>query len=363
MDYILKHMDKDLLSFSVKGKTIFNLIMFKDFQEALPLPLKRIVKQGYSEEFVDSETEDSYFINEYGCELFDMWLSNRQIPNNRDNLYKYLSDDKTPRDLLLSNYGFSYTDNYWIVPKGSGVSWEYIKSLRNDLNTIYQRLDIDGKYWANNSSLGGQLEKFWYKSGNNIFLCKICKDNWQIICVRELIASIIYERQKVIPYCHYGLIFKEDTKKVNACFTKCFTSDKLELITAYDLLEEYNLTQVDDIYDKIIDLAIPYGLSREEVQYYMDVQTIVDFLITNRDRHQNNIGFLRDADTLRLVSCAPVFDSGSSVQLEGVSPEDVINTTVNSLYRTEAECLYRVKDFNVVNISLLPSIGNVIKLS
>ena len=91
----------------------------------------------------------------------------------------------------------------------------------------------------------------------------------------------------------------------------------------------------------------------------MDLQCLVDYIITNRDRHENNIVFLRDATTMRIFDIAPIFDSGSSEQLEGVLPEGVLDTKVNGLYTTELECLQHVRDFSVLDVSKLPSITEI----
>ena len=40
---------------------------------------------------------------------------------------------------------------------------------------------------------------------------------------------------------------------------------------------------------------------------------ILDFIIANSDRHYNNFGLVRNADTLQWLSVAPVYDSGTSM--------------------------------------------------
>ena len=82
-------------------------------------------------------------------------------------------------------------------------------------------------------------------------------------------------------------------------------------------------------------------------------------MITNRDRHQNNIGFLRNSETKKIVSVAPIFDSGSSVEMEGKAPEGVKDTVVNGLYHTERELLEHVSDFSLVNVEELPTLAEV----
>ena len=40
---------------------------------------------------------------------------------------------------------------------------------------------------------------------------------------------------------------------------------------------------------------------------------VLDYLIANEDRHQNNFGLIRNANTLEWIGPAPIFDSGSSM--------------------------------------------------
>ena len=39
----------------------------------------------------------------------------------------------------------------------------------------------------------------------------------------------------------------------------------------------------------------------------------VDYIIANIDRHWNNFGFIRNADTTKFLGLAPVYDSGTSL--------------------------------------------------
>ena len=40
---------------------------------------------------------------------------------------------------------------------------------------------------------------------------------------------------------------------------------------------------------------------------------VLDYLIVNEDRHQNNFGVIRNADTLEYLGAAPIYDSGTSL--------------------------------------------------
>ena len=47
---------------------------------------------------------------------------------------------------------------------------------------------------------------------------------------------------------------------------------------------------------------------------------VVDFIIANEDRHLNNFGLVRNANTLEWIGVAPIFDSGSSLGYDKVTP-------------------------------------------
>ena len=39
---------------------------------------------------------------------------------------------------------------------------------------------------------------------------------------------------------------------------------------------------------------------------------VVDYIVANEDRHLNNFGLVREAESLKWLGAAPIFDSGSS---------------------------------------------------
>ena len=355
MRYTLKHKDMICAVFEASDKDVLDCIIFKIAVTHLPLPLKRLVKEGYSEEFIETQDDDYFILNEDGCTLMNDWITDRQIPANREMIEEYTEKKYTLRELLFSSYGCSFTDSYWFEPEGERLCWNDIITYRNKFDNLYLYAGVIKPYQKHNGSLDGQLEKCWVFNGSDVFLRKSVLEQDAILIVRELWASKIYDSIKVVECTSYEVVEESATGIWTTCISKRFTDDDTELITSYDLLEEFNMTQLDSVYDKIIELAVSYGADINQIEQYMDTQCIVDFLITNRDRHQNNIGFLRDNNTLKIISYAPVFDSGSSRLLEGESSESLYNTKVNGLYSTEIECLSHVKDFNRFNLDLLPN--------
>ncbi len=164
MIYTLKRKDVNIAIFDIKNNNVDKCVIDKENVELLPLPLKRLVKEGYKEEFVDKE-EEYYLLNEDGCYLFDIWLSEREIPVNRFNYNSYIMKGYTPRKWLLENNGYSFNDCYWFESEDENLHWDDIKEKFNSLDSFYTVKESNQIYKGHNSTLGGQLEKFWYKKG------------------------------------------------------------------------------------------------------------------------------------------------------------------------------------------------------
>lgn len=63
------------------------------------------------------------------------------------------------------------------------------------------------------------------------------------------------------------------------------------------------------------------ALGVEGMEHAVDQMIVLDYLIANEDRHQNNFGLLRSADTLEWLGAAPIFDSGSSLGYDKLTPQ------------------------------------------
>lgn len=359
--YTLKHKDIDVIYFRKNNSEILNAAIIKAAIKYLPLSLKRIIHN--TDEFVEQpEDEDFFILNGEGIFLLDNWLSNREIPVSRDNYNAYIKKGFTARQWMFENYAMSFTDCYWIEKENDNLTWKDICQKLSEVDHFMNVQDESRHYKGTNATLGGQLEKFWYKENDTLKLCKKNEPLYDILSAREIIASLIYEKQGMIPdkdFCKYDFIYNKNKQPIGVscnAFTNVFEAGKnTELLTAYELLEEYNLTQQDDVYELIPFLANKYGLDEKKAYDYLDMQTMVDYLILNRDRHEGNIAFLRDADTLEIISAAPIFDSGSCKMLEAEVTESLNDTKVNGLYHTDGELLKHVKNVSLLDINKLPS--------
>lgn len=355
--YYLYHKTKQICIFTLEKQDITSCIIDKADINYLPIPLKRILHN--KDEFIVSEDDKSIVLNDEGIVLLDYWLSDRKIPINRDNYEKYIKKNNSALLWMLENYAYSLTDCYWVNNESAPINYDKILMFKDNIDN-YVSITIQNNHFYKgvNSTLGGQLEKFWYKSNGKVKLCKKIEKPFDVINAREVIASLIYKKQGFRNFCNYEFV-KDRADEVVGCKCFSFTNEDTELITAYELLEEYNLTQQDNVYELIPELAAKLGADKTEVEKQMDLESIIDFLILNRDRHQGNIGFLRNSNTLKIQSIAPIYDSGSCKHLEGAYPEDLLNTSINGLYNTEQELLSHIKDFSALDIYKLPSVEEI----
>ena len=82
-----------------------------------------------------------------------------------------------------------------------------------------------------------------------------------------------------------------------------------------------------------------------------------NFLITNTDGHWENFGILRDLDTLRFLTLAPIFDSGTSMLYDdpfAKTRRHLISISVHGLCYSQVENLRLVRDKKAVDVSRLP---------
>lgn len=81
---------------------------------------------------------------------------------------------------------------------------------------------------------------------------------------------------------------------------------------------------------------------------------MTDYLITNTDRHMNNISIIRNPDTLEILGFAPIYDSGNSMfynitydRLKLVKLDDI---KTYSFVEREVRLLQYVQNRSIVNL-------------
>lgn len=89
----------------------------------------------------------------------------------------------------------------------------------------------------------------------------------------------------------------------------------------------------------------------------------LDYIIANEDRHLNNFGLLRNAETLEWLGFAPVYDSGSSLGYDKLTAEIRIGKNIDCkpFKKKHEEQLKLVTSFDWIDFSKLSDAGDMVR--
>ncbi len=110
------------------------------------------------------------------------------------------------------------------------------------------------------------------------------------------------------------------------------------------------------LYEALILRASEKGAAAEKVRRQMEYTIMTDFILSNTDRHLNNMGFLYDPEQRCLMDMAPIFDTGNILFYDqDVIPhrKNLLDIEVNSFSRREAEMLRYVRKGTALDLSRL----------
>lgn len=311
--------------------------------------------------YKDNHSGASPYLGNTDLKKIKKWWEMRSVPASRTMIQDIMKRTGciNPETYLAKNLALSMTDSYWLCPSGENIKYDDIKfsnlSLYNEGKVPYH----NATSYDPNASLGGQMEKYWEFTENGPVLVKESSKYFGQQSVNEVLATYIHDLQNTeIPYTKYTA-YKTSNNSI-LCKCNSFTTDSLELIPAYEIVSSSKLTNDLSLYEQYIEICIKNGIDREEIQNFMDYQTLTDFIISNTDEHLMNFGILRDSDTLKLVGPAPIFDSGNSMffrdeRSKPYTRSELLQQNITSFYKTEEKMLAKVKNRNIVKVDLLPT--------
>ena len=111
-----------------------------------------------------------------------------------------------------------------------------------------------------------------------------------------------------VEHVHYEA--GEDEGKY-VCMCPCMTTESKAILTGMEFISYCNVN----------------GLSPEEEIFRIDSESIykmwiVDFLISNRDRHGQNWGFFYDTESMDILGCHPLFDHNNAFDVDFMKDMD-----------------------------------------
>ena len=244
------------------------------------------------------------------------WWANRSIPASRSGIQEVLEtlDITNTRLLLVRCYGLSLSDQYWICPSGSGITWDQINffdhPFSDDMGDVLfgrPKREPDFDFSSPDNTSDGFLKKRWKIIDGKRCLIKAGSNPFQQQPFNEAIAADIM-RALEIPHVPYAVTWL-DGRPYSVC--EDFVTPDTELVSAWRVMRTQKKDNNVSVYQHFVNCCQSLGVP--DVTPALDQMITLDYIIANEDRHLNNFGLIRNAETLEWLGMAPIFDSGSSL--------------------------------------------------
>ncbi len=244
------------------------------------------------------------------------WWIDRSIPASRSGIRKALEtlNLSNTRMLLTRCLGLSLSDHYWIKPSDSNVTWSEVNFFENpfseDIGDVLlgKAVKADGfDFHSPDNTSDGCLKKRWKIINDKRCLIKAGSNPFMQQPFNEVIATAV-ARRLGIPHIPYAIMW-DDGVPYSVC--EDFVTPETELVSAWRVMQIEKKNNNTSVYRHYLNCCEALGMT--DIAHSVDEMIVLDYIIANEDRHQNNFGVIRNADTLQWIGAAPIFDSGSSL--------------------------------------------------
>ncbi len=293
------------------------------------------------------------------------WWGDRSIPTSRSGIREALTTlgVSSPKLLLTRCYGLSLSDQYWIVPVDSGLTWDQVNFFEHDFSEdigdvlfgAAKKPDPLGFSSPDNTS-DGNLKKRWKIIDGKRCLIKGGSNPYRQQPLNEVIATEIMNRLG-IPCVPYTVTWNK-----GAPYSICedFITAETELIPAWRIIQSEKKRNDTALYQHFVNCADHLGIP--DVRPFLDRMIVLDYIIANEDRHLNNFGAVRNAETLEWIGMAPIYDSGSSLGYDKSIPLmwDEDEYECKPFKKHHAEQLKLVSSFDWIDFDRLSDVPQMI---
>ena len=270
-------------------------------------------------------------------ELNDWWYG-RAIPASRSGIRTALEkmDINYPEQLMLRCYGLSLSDQYWMKPEHSDLSWYEINFFENRFsddvgNILFEQpvnhQVIDMMSPCNTSD--GWLKKKWKILEGKRCLIKAGSNPFMQEPLNEMVATKLHQRLGFQNYVQYSLLW-ENGIPYSVC--EDFIDTDTELVSAVSINRSMKKRSQNSMYEHFMLACNKLGIPG--MKEFINYMLVFDYLMANTDRHFGNFGAVRNVNTLEWIGPAPVFDSGTSLW------HDKLTKIINGHGSVEAKPFY-----------------------
>lgn len=290
---------------------------------------------------------------------FNQWWTGRSIPASRMGVSDALETlgIYNTKLLLTKCLGLSLSDHYWIKPYNKNILWEDVNFFDNDFSDDIGDVlfgmngkNADFDFVSPDNTSDGNLQKRWKIIDGKRCLLKSGSTPFKQQPFNEVIATLIMNKLDIehIPYTITWI----DNKPYSVC--EDFVTKDTELISAWRVLQLRQKENHESSYLHYVNICKELGI---DIVPALDRMIVLDYIIANEDRHFNNFGLLRDANTLEWIGAAPIFDSGTSLWYDtsarGISTYDI---PCKPFKKKHSEQLRMVSSFDWLDISKLDGV-------
>ena len=256
----------------------------------------------------------------------DMWLETRAIDSHRANsrlLKKALRlAEKDDISTVAHVNAATITDNYWIRPIGSDLTYNDVKFSDDYFSNLALKGNYDSFNKAANSKKSrtpeltnvGSFEKCWKLRDNKWWMYKKATHN-------EMFSEIfVYELGKELGF--NMAIYERGSGFIKSLdFTKD-ASVNFEPASTF-------MGDNEDYLDVIKALK---GICPAAIPDYIRM-IFMDTITANPDRHTNNFGLLRDTKTGKIIGFAPNYDNNMALIARGYPSNPKASDIMISLFK------------------------------
>jgi len=286
------------------------------------------------------------------------WWIDRCIPASRSGVQQALEtlNIPTPQLLLTRCFGLSLSDQYWVKLRGSDLQWEEINffdhPFSEDIGDVLlgkasKTTGFDFRSPDNTSD--GFLKKRWKIIDGKRCLLKAGSNPFMQQPFNEVIVSLVAERLGIL-HVSYTLLWDSGVP-----YSVCedFITPDTELVSAWRVMQSMKKGNSVSVYQHYLNCCETLGVPG--IRHAVDQMIVLDYLIANEDRHQNNFGLIRDANTLEWLGAAPIFDSGSSLGYDKLPGQILSGQGVECkpFEKAHTEQLKLVSDFDWIDFDRL----------
>lgn len=348
MKCILMHKRKAVAEMELDESTGF-ILKISEIYDAEHLPVGISCKNGIA---------DRKALNE--------WWTDRSIPASRSgvrNALEHLNISNT-KMLLVRCFGLSLSDQYWIKPQNEEISWDDINFFDNpfseDIGDVLfgTPKNMEGfDFSSPDNTSDGCLKKRWKLINGKRCLVKGGSDLARQQPFNEVIATKIMECMG-ISHVGYDLIW-DSGSPYSVC--EDFVTADTELVSAWHILQTQKKPNNVSVYQHFVNCCQALGVT--DIVKSLDRMLVLDYIIANEDRHLNNFGLLRNAETLEWIGFAPIYDSGSSLGYDKVASQirSQADITCKPFKKSHADQIKLVSDFSWIDFDKLSDVDETIR--